>query len=71
MKGHGAKFGRKMEEAIAALLTQRNIEESAKAVGISPSTLITWMKQPECPGRGRDIGRPIPPAQIPTGGITA
>jgi hypothetical protein len=24
-----------------------------------------------CPGRGRDIGRPIPPAQIPTGGITA
>jgi hypothetical protein len=26
---------------------------------------------PECPGGGRDIGRPIPPAQIPTGGITA
>jgi hypothetical protein len=25
MKGHGAKFGRKQEEAIAALLTQRNI----------------------------------------------
>ena len=24
-----------------------------------------------CPGRGRDIGCPIPPAQIPTGGITA
>jgi len=24
-----------------------------------------------CLGRGRDIGRPIPPAQIPTGGITA
>jgi hypothetical protein len=24
-----------------------------------------------CSGRGRDIGCPIPPAQIPTGGITA
>jgi hypothetical protein len=26
MKGHGAKFGRKQEEAVAALLTQRNID---------------------------------------------
>src|SRR3954467_14401908 len=47
MKGHGTKFERKMHEAIAALLTQRNIDEAAKAVGISPSTLLTWMKQPE------------------------
>jgi hypothetical protein len=30
MTGHGSKFGRKMEEAIAALLTQRNVEEAAK-----------------------------------------
>ena len=29
MKGHGAKFGRKQEEAIAALLTQRNIDKAA------------------------------------------
>ena len=28
MTGHGAKFGRKNEEAIAALLTQRNVELS-------------------------------------------
>jgi len=46
MKGHGTKFERKMDEAIAALLTQRNIEEAAKLVGISPSTLLSWMKQP-------------------------
>jgi len=46
MKGHGTKFERKMDEAIAALLTQRNIEEAAKVVGISPSTLLSWMKQP-------------------------
>ena len=30
MKGHGAKFEREQEEAIAALLTQRNIKEAAK-----------------------------------------
>jgi hypothetical protein len=47
MKGHGAKFGRKQEEAIAALLTQRNIDEAAKAVGIAPNTLLKWMKLPE------------------------
>jgi hypothetical protein len=31
MKGHGTKFGRKMEQAIAALLVQRTIEDAAKA----------------------------------------
>ena len=33
MAGHGEKFGRKKEAAIAALLTARNNEEAAKAVG--------------------------------------
>jgi hypothetical protein len=47
MKGHGAKFGRKQEEAIAALLTQRNIDEAAKAVGVATNTLLKWMKLPE------------------------
>jgi hypothetical protein len=47
MKGHGAKFGRKKEEAIVALLTQRNIEEAAKSVGVAPNTLLNWMKNPE------------------------
>jgi transposase-like protein len=47
MRGHGAKFGRKKEEAIAALLSQRNVEEAARAVGISPNTLLSWMKIPE------------------------
>lgn len=41
------KFGRKMEEAVAALLTQRNVEEAAKSVGISARTLLRWMKEPE------------------------
>jgi len=47
MTGHGAKFGRKQEEAIAALLTQRNLEDAAKSVGIAPKTLLRWLKIPE------------------------
>ena len=47
MKGHGAKFGRKQEEAIAALLTSRNVEEAAKAVGIGVATLLRWLQVPE------------------------
>jgi hypothetical protein len=47
MKGHGAKFGRKKEEAIVALLSHPNIETAARAVGISTVTLIRWQKLPE------------------------
>jgi len=47
MKGHGAKFSRKKEEAIIALLTQRNVEEAAKSIGISTQTLVRWMQVPE------------------------
>jgi hypothetical protein len=47
MKGHGAKFTRKMEEAVAAMLTQRNVEEAARSVGVSIATLMRWQKEPE------------------------
>jgi len=47
MKGHGSKFSRKMEEAVAALLTHRNHEEAARAVGIGTATLLRWQKEPE------------------------
>jgi transposase-like protein len=57
MKGHGAKFERKQEEAIVALLTQRNIDEAAKAVGIAPNTLLKWMKQPEFDAAYREARR--------------
>src|SRR5260370_30529683 len=43
VKGHGAKFERKQEEAMAALSRQRNREEAAKAAGIGPNTLLNWM----------------------------
>ena len=47
MVGHGTKFGRKKEAAIAALLTQRNVEEAARKAGIGIQTLYRWMKDPE------------------------
>jgi hypothetical protein len=47
MHGHGSKFERKMEAAIVALLTQRNMEEAAKAVGVDVKTLMRWNKVPE------------------------
>src|SRR5580704_6914854 len=45
--GHGSKFARKKDDAIAALLTQRNVEEAARAAGIGTRTLIRWLKIPE------------------------
>jgi transposase-like protein len=57
MKGHGSKFGRKKEEAIAALLTQRNIEEAAKSIGVVPNTLLKWMKDQEFDASYREARR--------------
>jgi hypothetical protein len=47
VKGHGAKFERKKEQAIAALLNHRTTEEAAKAVGIGVTTLFRWLNEPE------------------------
>jgi hypothetical protein len=47
MKGHGSKFERKMEAAIAALLTHRSVEDAARAVGIGINTLLRWMQMQE------------------------
>jgi len=57
MTGHGAKFGRKKEEAIAALLTHRNVDEAARAVGVDPKTLLRWMKEPEFDAAYREARR--------------
>jgi hypothetical protein len=47
VKGHGAKFERKKEQAIAALLNHRTTEEAASAVGIGVTTLFRWLNEPE------------------------
>jgi len=57
MKGHGSKIGRKQDDAIVALLTQRNNEEAARAADISVSTLLRWMNQPAFDKAFRDAKR--------------
>ena len=49
--------GRKKEEAIAALLTQRNIEDAAKHIDISANTLLRWLKVPEFAAAYREARR--------------
>jgi transposase-like protein len=53
----GSKFTRKREEAIAALLTQRNVEEAARAAGIGTQTLLRWLKVPEFQAAYREARR--------------
>jgi hypothetical protein len=50
-------LGRKQEETIAALLTQRNLDEAAKAAGISMRTLMRWLKLPEFQAAYREARR--------------
>ena len=57
MKAPGGKFGRKTEEAIAALLSQRNIEEAAKVARVGANTLLRWLKVPEFQAAYRDARR--------------
>lgn len=46
MTGHGAKFGRKMEPAITALLTRPSIEDAARVAGLGEKTLRRWLQEP-------------------------
>jgi transposase-like protein len=57
MVGHGSKFSRKKEQAVVALLSQRNVEEAAKAVGVGPNTLLRWMKELEFDAAYREARR--------------
>jgi hypothetical protein len=57
MVGHGSKFDRKKEAAVAALLTQRNIEEAARVAGIGTQTLYRWLKVPEFQEAYREVRR--------------
>ncbi len=55
--GHGSKSERQKEEAILALLTHRNVEEAARAVGIGATTLQRWLKNPEFAVQYREARR--------------
>jgi hypothetical protein len=57
MAARKSMLGRKQEETIAALLTQRNLDEAAKAAGISMRTLMRWLKVPEFQAAYREARR--------------
>ena len=57
MTGHGTKFGRKKEETIAALLSQRNMDEAARTAGIGTKTLLRWLQLPEFQSAYREARR--------------
>jgi hypothetical protein len=46
-----------MEEAVAALMTQPNIDMAAKSIGIASNTMLKWMKQPEFQAAYREARR--------------
>ena len=52
-----AKLGRKKEEAILALLSQRNTEEAARAIGVTPRTLYRWLQEPDFSAAYREAKR--------------
>ncbi len=45
--GHGAKWDRKKELAIAALLREPTISAAAKSIAVSDSTLWRWLQCPD------------------------
>jgi hypothetical protein len=65
MKGHGAKFGRKKEEAIAALLSSKSIEDAARAIGsFGKRTAKLGAKGCNNPSRGCNRRPALPPLQF-------
>ena len=74
--GHGAKFGRRKEEAIAALLSHRNIDDAAQAIPVAPRTLLRWLQIPEfkaayLEARREAVGQARARLQQSTGAATA
>jgi len=57
MTGSGAKFGREKEDAIAALHSQRNVDEAARAASIGTRALMRWLQIPEFQGSYREARR--------------
>jgi hypothetical protein len=47
MSGDVTKLKPKQEEAILALLSNRTVEETARAVKITPRTLYRWLNEPD------------------------
>jgi len=50
-------LGRHLDQVIAALLSQRGIEDAARACSVGTRTLIRWLKLPEFSAAYRDARR--------------
>jgi transposase-like protein len=47
MSGLKPKIGAKQEAAVLALLSSKNVEDAARAAGITPRTLYRWLNEPD------------------------
>ncbi len=59
MRGHGTKFGHRQENAIAALLTERNVADAARVAGIGSATMLRWLRLPEFQEAYREARRGV------------
>ena len=57
MTGHGSKYSRKMDEAIAALISERTIDAAARKLEITSKTLRRWLAIPEFQEQYREARR--------------
>ena len=57
MRGLATGLRRKQEDAITALLSQRNVDEAARSTGVSGRTLWRWLQLPEFQGAYRKARR--------------
>jgi hypothetical protein len=58
-RGHGDKFSRKREAAIAALLKSATLKSAAAEIGFNEKTLDRWMKDPGFIREYREVRRRI------------
>lgn len=53
--GHGERFSRLQEKALASLISAPTFLVAAKEVGVSPRTLQRWMEEPRFKARLRSM----------------
>src|SRR5215203_4591079 len=62
--GHGSKRPQREEAALTALLSEPTIAKAAARAGVSESTLLRWMAEPEFKARLRAARRSVVEAAI-------
>lgn len=57
--GHGEKFSRRQEAAIAALLSETTVAAAAKTARVGEATLARWLKDPQFGERYRQARKQV------------